>query len=263
MTQDIHTAVFDLDGTLIRTEDLKDAFKQIAVDYGCTVDEAEEVYRSSRTCVNKETSKEEMAFSREYFAEKLIAFLKAQKGQNIVEIDFARLDAVLDERLLVDGAIELINGIQKKGLIYYLITLGVESWQMEKIKGALLDEYFSFGDEEREGNILITCNNEREGGRKMVAMREKFGDDFDGSGVVFFNDKPWETKNLALEFRKLTNFVVRDDRDKRYTEDDFKRAKSETIDGGGTFFWSDNLVDLKIEFERLIETERYYDGTRK
>ena len=116
MKQQIHTVIFDLDGTLIRTEDLKDAFKQIAISYGCTPDEAQEVYRLSRTRVNPETGKEEMAFCREYFEEQLKTFLKEYKGRDVEKIDFARLDEVLNDGLLIDGAAELIKSAKEKKL---------------------------------------------------------------------------------------------------------------------------------------------------
>lgn len=254
----IDTVIFDLDGTLINTEKLKDAFKEIAVRYGCTSKEAGEVYQLSRTKINPETNREEMAFCREYFEEKLREFL-SKKGKEIGQVDFSELNKLLCEDLLIDGAVELIEETKRMGFDIYLITLGTESWQKDKLRGSGLGKYFKFDEGRNSGNILITADNEQEGGRKIGAIREKFGRLFDGSDVVLFNDKPWETKLLLEKFPEMQAFVPRQVRDTRYDEGDFERAQEEV---GSKFIWGDSLNKLREEFELFLKGERY-DGARR
>lgn len=257
MTQQTDTIIFDLDGTLIKTEKLKDAFKQIAIDHGCTVDEADEVYKNSRT-EKDEGGTERLVFSREHFTKVLKEFL-AEKDIEIGEVSFSKLDNELNESILLPGAKEVLEEAKKQDKKIYLITLGEESWQKEKLKAAGLEDYFNFGDNEEEGNIIITDDNEAEGGRKSGAIRDKFGDDFTGSGVAFVNDKPWETKKLSLSFKDMECFVIPDLDDDRYDETDFKRAQKETTEDGGKFENVESLVEFKKKF---LKPERF-DGLRK
>ncbi|MBU2541992.1 HAD family hydrolase [Patescibacteria group bacterium] len=251
MTRQVHTIILDLDGTLIKTEKLKDAFKQIAVDYGCTSDEARDVYKDSRTSIDPESGKEKIFFSREHFAEVLRKFLREKKGIEVGEVDFKKLDTELNENLLLPGTKELLEKIKKSDVDFYLITLGAEIWQKEKIKGAGLDEYFNFGNEKREGNVIFTDDNEGNGGRKSGAIKEKFGDDFTGEGVLFLNDKPWETKNLSLEFKELQSFVVPDLDDERYDMEIFEKARIQAQEAGGSLVCLGGLDKFE---EHLIKT---------
>lgn len=255
----IETVIFDLDGTLINTEKLKSVFKEIAVKYGCTDKEADEVYKLSRTKINENTGREEMAFCRKFFAEKLKEFLETRKGKQAHQIDFSELDKLLNEDLLIEGAIELIEETKRRGLKIYLITLGTESWQRDKLKGSGLDRFFDFDGGKKSGNILITADNEVEGGRKQGVIRDKFGKLFNGSDVVLFNDKPWETKLLLEQFPEIHAFVLRQEKDSRYDEGDFVRAQEEA---GDNFVWENDLKKLKLEFESFLNGERY-DRARK
>ncbi len=257
MTQKIDTIILDLDGTLIKTEKLKDVFKQIAIDHGCTSDEADDVYKNSRT-EKDERGTERLVFSRDHFAEVLKEFL-VKKGVEVGEIDFSKLNNELNESILLPGATELIEGAKKQGKKIYLITLGEGNWQKEKLKASGLEDYFSFGEGEEDANIIITDDNEAEEGRKLGAIRDKFGKDFTGEGAAFVNDKPWETKKLSLGFENMECFVIPDLDDDRYNEADFKRAQDETIDGGGKF----ERVKSLTEFKKKFLTSERFDGIRK
>ena len=251
------TIIFDLDGTLIKTERLKDAFKQIAIDSGCTSCEADEVYKSARTAKDKEGT-ERLVFSREHFTKVLKEFL-AQKNIEVDEIDFSRLESELSEDILLPGAKELLEEAKKHGIKIILITLGEEVWQQEKLKASGLDKYFYFKDGKKEGNVIITDNNEKVKGRKMEALRSNLDKNITGEGVTFINDKPWETRDIAIEFPEMMCYAVPEHDDERYNLTKFDEAQSQAKEGGGKFERVETLEELN---RRLFSKERY-DGSRK
>jgi hypothetical protein len=103
----------------------------------------------------------------------------------------------------------------------YLLSLGVPAWQREKIFLADIERYFS------PERIIFT---DREGG-KVSALRELFGEQFDGKETVLFNDRPEESTDLLKEFPKLQLFIRRDVDDQRYRDDAIWKSLYEQFPG--------------------------------
>ena len=138
--------------------------------------------------------------------------------------------------MLLDGARELLDSVQG-AYEMYLLSLGVESWQMKKFDLCKLETYF---DPE---HIMFTPSVVA---GKIGKLQEAFGENFDGEGIVLFNDKPDETANMLQAFPKLHALVRREVRDERYSEADFEKAHDEF---GDRFVWRESLKDLSSVFD--------------
>ncbi|GEM_PF-1049694 len=243
------TALFDLDGTLVDTEEIKTEFRNIAIEHGFSEDEAKNIYNEART------KGHEIAITFDYF---LLVLREKLKERNL-ELDSTLLQKYR-ERLdklprPVDGAKELVEAGIKDSDEYWLISLGVPEWQAKKIKSSGLDKYFRVSDDEKgESNVICTVNNHPDA-RKSEAIKDKFGgENFTGEGFVIFNDKPWETARMLRAFPQMIAFTPKVAGDSRYGEEDFEEVKKEF---GDRFFWADNLNNLREQFENFPNPEKF------
>lgn len=254
------TALFDLDGTLIDTEEIKSTFRQIAIDHGYTDKEAYGIYDEARTRGH------EIAITFDYFLSVLAGHLQAE-GKSLNEKTVEKYKEILDKLpKAVEGAENLVESGMENSDEYFLISLGVPEWQAKKIKTSGLDKYFFVeGDREKSSNVICTVDNHPDA-RKSEAMRDMFGgEDFTGEGFALFNDKPWETARMLRAFPDLIAFTPKAKGDIRYGEEDFKKVKKEF---GDRFYWADNLNKLREQFEGFPNPEGFhnpetFEGVRK
>lgn len=239
----IRTAVFDFDNTLFDTERIKNTFIGIVINARGTEDDGWHIYREAVTSEGTAT------FSIEHF----FKVMRAELSLKGIEVPETKLDAVRDqihaEAALLEGAEELLE-MCGEDVDRYLLSLGVPEWQQEKVDLAEIGPYFP------EGHIIYTEHVE---GGKVAALKEQFGDDFSGEGVVVFNDKPDETKAMLEAFPELRAFLRRDERDLRYTEEQFVELEEAFR---GRLVWGHELSEFHAEFRGLV-TNEVRDGKRK
>jgi hypothetical protein len=211
------SVIFDFDNTLFDTERLKDMMRQTAVDNGCTPEEARIVYERARS-----DKKGNITISLDYFITTLCAFL-ASTNRELPAEAATRLKERLSEigpSLMFAGVRDMLRACSER-FECYLLSLGVPAWQREKIFLADIERYFS------PERIIFT---DREGG-KVSALRELFGEQFDGKETVLFNDRPEESTDLLKEFPKLQLFIRRDVDDQRYRDDAIWKSLYEQFPG--------------------------------
>ena len=268
MKQKIHTVIFDLDNTLIDTEAIKEVFKDVAEEYGIPREEAWGAYLQAR-----EDKQGNIKLTPETYTVELQEKFP-DKG-----VELSGVYAMIDKRfkkpedLLLPGAQELLEMCKKEGLNMYLLSLGIEEWQREKIERADLYKYFNNDQvqdeddsESGEGEIIFT---ERVDEGKLDVLRDRVLEGGDGSGVVFFNDKPSkrEADDILDAFSEIRILLRKDDRDRRYENgewssqvvDELKEAYGERFDYAGelpqlmekfnTFFEHRERNEIRPEYE--------------
>ena len=229
----------DLDNTLIDTERIKRALYEIAQAHGYTAEEARAIYAEART------EEGEICMSAARFLDVLRAH--ASRDGRVMQED-AATRALQELRaksngILFPGARELLQYIKEKNIDRWLLSLGVKSWQKEKIGWAGLHEFFS------PEQMIFTVHEEDHAG-KIEALRENEGAVFDGTGVLLCNDKPDETARLLQEFPKLHALVRREVSDERYGEDAFVRAAERFP---GRFVWANDWHILQKQLEAYTQ----------
>lgn len=225
---------FDFDNTLFDTERKKQLFYQIAEIHGYSHDEAKKIYEEAR-------------FAGDKIIISLAGFLNALRER--LERDAAAFRSVevsdIIRKLnhgdgLLPGARYLLTVCATRGLERYLLSLGVRSWQEEKLLQAGIARFFP------PENILYT---ETLDVGKIDVLKDVLGPEFDGEGSLLFNDKPDETARLLEAFPKLLALVRREARDTRYGELEFLTLEEQF---SGRIAWADNLKALHAHFASFL-----------
>ena len=228
--------LFDLDNTLIDTQRIKhEIFYETALDYGLTMDQAKEIYKSVRNINGK------VILSPQSFAGALAK--QVEKTAEEIETKMYKKLKDLAETLCIDGAIELLQSVQNKNMDSYIMTLGVHSWQEEKIECTGLGNLFP-----KEKRILPALDLS-ESNAKVIALENFFGRKIHEEETIIFNDKPEETANLLQAYPKMGAYVRWDIHDERFSKKDFE--KFENI-FAKRFIFSESLFELKDKFEKSL-----------
>ena len=153
--------LFDLDNTLIDTQRIKqEVFYASAISFGLSEAEAKDIYQSVRNIDEK------VILSPQNFAVKLS--VRVGESSDVIEAKMYEKLKHLGESLCIDGAVNLLQGVQKEKLDMYIMTLGVHSWQKEKIQYAGLDMFFP-----KEKRILPALDLSEENA-KTIALENFF-----------------------------------------------------------------------------------------
>lgn len=222
----IHTVVFDFDNTLYQTEKLKAKFYAMAEIHGYTREEAKEIYNdarvaSERIIINLSSY---LVVLRQQIQADGLTFLNEEVSEIIEKV--GKGDG------LVPFARELLKWCVDYGLEPHLLSLGVKEWQEEKVQKANIEHFFP------KGHIVYT---DRIRGGKVAVLKDMFGEDFSGKGVVVFNDKPDETREMLDMFPDLTTFVRYEILDDRFSPINFDILER---DFPGRVVWSEDLREL-------------------
>lgn len=226
MENAIRRVIFDFDNTLFDTERIKDFFWEVAAVNGYDREEAHDFYAAAR---------QENDWIRVSF-DGYVQTVRQQAladGRPFDENAAARIHAAMNEASgLVPGAREILAVCAVQNLERHLLSLGVASWQEEKVRQSGIARFFPTGG-------IHYIDDVREG--KQEAMRNLFGRDWNGANAVIFNDKPDETADLLRSFPELRAGVRREVRDRRYGENDFRDLEKAFRP---RVVWSEQLADL-------------------
>lgn len=181
--------IFDLDNTLIHTEKIKHHFFAQLKNSGFGTEEIEKKYAD--TICRKEGQN---TFSRELFSE-------------ITGIPLT-LDGLHAKQLLVKGTMEALRKCTNYALPTYILTLGVDAWQREKLTFAELDHFL--GSEV----TLLTTTDMAQG--KSEHIKQLFSKHPEDCQMLLVNDKPDETQALLDLFPRLHAVLRREPEDTRY-----------------------------------------------
>jgi beta-phosphoglucomutase-like phosphatase (HAD superfamily) len=228
--------LFDLDNTLIHTERIKtDVFFVVAQSYGLSLEEAKELYRS----VRNENGR--VVLSPQSFAQGLS--IKVEVEQNLIEENMYALLHEKMQEFCVDGAIDFVYIASQTGFGMYIVSLGVHSWQEDKIEAAGFGTYFP-----KEKRILPRLDLD-EKNAKAIALQEFFGERIMGERSILINDKPAETAQLLQTFPLMRALVRWDGEDERYAQSDFETCHAQFKD---RFIYSQSLRELQHIFQTNI-----------
>jgi hypothetical protein len=221
----IKATIFDLDSTLFDTETLKEYLFDFLAVCGFRGGKAVAVYKSARDANGKNQ------FTLDNFKEKL-KIRCAEEKVNFNESDWQKMEKELrskKEELLIGGVKEVLQFLKDKKVPFYILTLGVSEWQKEKIRLAGLDKILlNKGENLNEcKNIKYTVHEDAKEGKikEIRDILQEVGPK-DGEGIMFFNDKPDETKEIIMEFPQMKVFVRREIRDKRFSDRDFEELRN-------------------------------------
>lgn len=240
----VKRAVYDLDNTLIDAERVKWFFRQLAVRHGFTENQAQEIYKQARNEKDGKIAITDKRFLR--FLEETLAKQGKQLDSQIVEEVFAEVEKE-KEKLLLPGAVELIEFARERGIKDGLLSLGVKEWQKKKMGWVELDKFFN------DENTVFTVE---ESGGKIEALRKLCGKEFDGEGAVLFNDRPDESGELLDAFPGLKIFVRRDMKDARH-DDEVWQEFSKKYEGRVVV-----ATDLRILLKKFREYVESREGGR-
>lgn len=231
----IDAVIFDFDSTLFDTEKKKHGFYEIAECHGYTRREAKDMYDQSRAQGNR------MMISIAGF----LSVLRESLTQSGKEFQSKEVSNIIDQMNkgvgLLPGAKALLEFSKRREMPMMLLSLGVREWQEEKVNKSGVDRCFATED--------IVYTDILDTG-KIDIIRERFGKDFDGVGVVLFNDKPDETADILRAFPKMFAYVRREVRDDRYTEEDFSSFQAAFPD---RVVYADDLQFLRGLFQSAWE----------
>ena len=218
--------IFDFDNTLFDTEKIKKRIAEIPQLYGeFTPAEVQAIYLSARDEGTK------TAFTIERYIEKLEAALCAKglkhNSETLHDLDVQLLDGIQ----LFPGAEELLGKWKNSGIPIHLLSLGVPSWQEQKVQVSGAGKYFSLE------HIHFTVNAQE--GKKEV-IHDLFAMQKAQIPILLYNDKPKETAILLDAFPQLSAMVHRHREDTRYTDRDF----AELDRFGKRAVVKDSLTDL-------------------
>ncbi len=232
----ISKVIFDFDNTLFDAMQLKFLFRDIAMVNGYSDEESRAIYRAARN-----DQEGIIAITLERYLEEIRRRVHAE-GKRINEAQTRAVIEKISEKgreLLLPGASELIEFCRIKNLDYYLLSLGVRPWQLQKMGWVGLDKIFT------DKNTVFTV---KENGGKVEALRFLFGAGFIGAGAVLFNDRVDESGELLNEFKELLVFLRCDKRDKR--SGDQKAVANLLKQFGDRVVAADNLPELLGFFKK-------------
>lgn len=220
----LKAAIFDLDGTLFDVETLKEYLFDFLAVCGFEGDRAMAVYKSARDTNGKNQ------FTLDNFKDK-VKLKCAEDGKVFNEGEWQKMVKKLrnkKEGLLINGVKEVFSSLREKKVPFYILTLGVKEWQKEKMRLAGLDKILL-----NKGEILDDCKNIKytvnedpgEGKIKEIEQILQEVNSVKGEGVIFFNDKPDETKEIMKESTQMKVFVRRENRDKRFSDKDYEELE--------------------------------------
>lgn len=228
-----YIVLFDFDNTLFDTEFFKEQMYQLAMVHGYSVDDAKEIYKEARTSGNQ------ISLTLEHYLNVLKDQLHGDKKTYNRESVIPILATIAAHDGKLPGAKELLELVSELGFEKKLLSLGIPEWQEKKIEQAQLGDYFS--DEE-----IIFTTDEQIG---KIDYVKKFAESRNGGqGIIMFNDKPTEMREVLEQFPNVVVFGRYEVRDSRYTEEEFEKLEE---DFPARFMWSDNLFELKDRFEEF------------
>jgi hypothetical protein len=233
MDQKTVILVFDFDNTLFDTEELKRTMYRAAIECGLTPVEAREVYNRARGGVSGK-----ITISIDSFFKELSAHIRTT-GE-----EFDEKKTVMLKQWLVDHGSELVfAGVDDfllkvtKRFSCYLISLGVPTWQQEKINLSGLVKYFS------EDKMVLTDDVDT---GKHAVLTKLFGKDTGRSNIILFNDKPDESEDLLNNFPNIMMYIRRDMRDERYLDEAIWQRLREKY--AGRVMMSSDITELFMDF---------------
>ena len=211
----IKAAIFDLDSTLINTQKIKERIFDFIKDFsGFDNADTTKLYKAARSRGG------EITFSLNSLEAQLRARVKDFNRRRWT--DFVDRFDREDGSLIIAGAIELINFLKAKKIPIYILTLGVAAWQESKLRYSGLDKILGESGE----NIKFTTEERTERGKvkeiKEILRELKLKNCAD---IIFFNDRPDETRAILAAFPELRVIVRREKKDKRHSDRDFEELK--------------------------------------
>jgi phosphoglycolate phosphatase-like HAD superfamily hydrolase len=183
---------FDLDNTLIRTEQIKQRLFARLAEQGLCSEDIARCYRLAMT-----SSAGENTFTLAHFS-----LVVQQETGKTISFDLSSLRA---EQILVPGARQALEASSASGIPTVILTLGVRAWQEEKLRMAGLSDLVS------DGQVTLTVTTDSKNGKQQaIAPFAQEGD------VLIVNDKPDETLALVNEFPTLSAVIRKEPDDLRY-----------------------------------------------
>lgn len=205
--------VCDLDNTLIDTERIKELLLDVAESFGYDRKRVWELYKFVRE------NGGHILFTLENYAVAMATTLP-DSGEHISkDIIIQRFRNTLSSHaneLFYAEAREFLGKCRETQVPTYLLSLGVESYQQEKVRLSGVAKYF---DPEK---IIYTNLKDTQKGKSAV-LQQIFVEhtiDPSGAGVLFIDDKPDEVNSLLHEYGSMEGVLRYDDRDERYKKTD-------------------------------------------
>lgn len=278
--------VLDLDNTLINTEKIKQYFDKMAFAHDLNQEQAKKIYQATRDY------KGHVIFDIVIHYQSLREAVEANNREFKEEIYQEILNEMYnDKSILLEGVKDLLENAAKKQFRIIIISLGVDDWQEAKIEFSGLadiireiEEKYGVRVEKKFTNEEQACHPELVSGSheilkrvqddrqsvsvqnsrdmaqddkykqngKVKAIRQLFGEEFNGEGVTLFNDKPEETAKILRAFPVLHAFVRQAVEDSRYNDESLQYLLREFR---GRVQVSPELTELKKLFElKIYET---------
>jgi len=181
--------IFDLDNTLIRTERIKQHFFTQLSCAGLSEARITDGYAKASQNMNGNNT-----FSRQHFSSVMNTPLS--------------LDGISAPELQVPGATHALGHCIDRDIPTYILTLGVEQWQREKIALSGLSEYIHRG-------VELLCTTDTQAG-KTSCVEQLLSIGKGDLPILLINDKPDETHMLLDQFSQMFALVREEPEDARY-----------------------------------------------
>ncbi len=214
--------IVDLDSTLFRTELVKDKIFDFIRSCGFVEEEIKKIYNESRSIGNVNV------FTLRHLEEVTRRHIESgERGQSFNEERWRGIvsgEEFKNGELLIDGAQEFIEYAEKNNIPFFIVTLGVHEWQLDKINMSGLGEML-----EKRGmpvsQIVRHTVNEIDGKEELIKNIISELGVVSCEGLVFVNDKPDETERILEKFPELRAVIRVESSDVRYSEEDYERLR--------------------------------------